>query len=106
GVTQADLQEQFDHNMRVWQLVTDANQAAARLRAAPKNERINAIVAKLLTPPVRYSQPGLLTQITYLYSMTNVTDQKIGRDAIERYGVLRKELDALVAELNQALGSK
>jgi hypothetical protein len=106
GVTQADLQEQFDHNMRVRQLVIDANEAAARLRAAPKNERTNSLSAKFLTSPIRYSQPGLLTHITYLYSMTNATDQKIGRDAIERYTVLRKELDAFVAELNQVLGSR
>jgi hypothetical protein len=92
--------------MRVRQLVIDANEAAARLRAAPKNERTNALSAKLLTSPVRYSQPGLLTHITYLYGMTNATDQKIGRDAIERYNVLRKELDAFVAELNQVLGSR
>jgi hypothetical protein len=34
--------------------------------------------------------------------MTTGVDQKIGRDAIERYGVLRKELDDLVAQANAA----
>jgi len=104
GVSEADLREQFEHNMRVRQLVSDANQASARLRAAARTERLNALAARLLTPPIRYSQPGLQTHITYLYSMTNVTDQKIGRDAIERYGVMRKELDAIIGELNRTLG--
>jgi hypothetical protein len=40
-----------------------------------------------------------------LYSLTSATDQKIGRDAIERYNTLRKELDARIAELNRILGT-
>src|SRR5207237_7817054 len=32
GVTVADLQEQFEHNVRVRQMVTDVNQIAARVR--------------------------------------------------------------------------
>ncbi len=90
GVTIADLREQFEHNMRVRDLVSDVNRLAARVRAGQAN------VPGLLTPPIRYSQPGLQTQITYLYSLTTATDQKIGRDAIERYGVLRKQLDEVM----------
>jgi hypothetical protein len=51
-------------------------------------------------------QPELQTHITYLYSETTATDQKIGRDTIERYEALRKELDARIAELNRILGSQ
>ena len=65
--------------------------------------RLNAIAARLLTPPVRYSKPGLQAHITYLASMTANIDQKIGRDAIERYEVLRKELDEIRAELDRLL---
>jgi hypothetical protein len=36
--------------------------------------------------------------------VTNSTDQKIGRDVIERYGVLRKELDLRIKELDAILG--
>jgi hypothetical protein len=32
-------------------------------------------------------------------------DQKIGSDAIERYAVLKKEFEALRAEVDQVLGS-
>ena len=38
--------------------------------------------------------------------MTANADQKIGRDAIERYNTLRKELDARIAELNRILGTR
>lgn len=107
GVTEADLREQFEHNLRVRDLVSDANKAVARIRAAQKSAtgdqlaRVNALAAQLITPPIRYSQPALQTHITYLYGMTNATDQKIGRDAIARYEVLRKQLDRLIADLNQ-----
>jgi hypothetical protein len=36
--------------------------------------------------------------------MTTGADQKIGRDAIERYQTLRKELDAIRTELDQVIG--
>jgi len=37
--------------------------------------------------------------------MTSNVDQKIGRDAIDRYQVLKKELDALRAEAEHVLGT-
>jgi hypothetical protein len=66
--------------------------------------KVNDLASKLLTPPIRYSQPGLQTHITYLYSVTTATDQKIGRDVIDRYKVLRAELDKRMAEADQILG--
>ena len=64
---------------------------------------MDAIAGKLLTEPVRYGKPGLQAHITYLAGMTARADQKVGRDALERYTVLKKELDAIRAELDQAL---
>ena len=58
---------------------------------------------KLITPSIRYSQPQLQTQITYLYSVTTATDQKPGRDVVERYDVLKKELDQREKELDAIL---
>ena len=52
---------------------------------------------------VRYNKPGLQAHIQYLASMTTGVDQKIGRDAIDRYQALKKELDALKAQAD-ALG--
>jgi len=110
GVTLADLQEQFEHNMRMRELVSSVNQLVTRVREAQKKDantaaRVSVLAAKLLTEPVRYGKPGLQAHITYLAGMTTNVDQKIGRDAIERYHVLKKELDALQAEAEQILGS-
>jgi len=117
GVTLADMREQFDHNMRVRDLVTDANLAVARIRAARTRlkgatgaaadtlARLAVIAAKLETPPVRYSKPELQGNITYLYGMTNGADQKIGRDAVERYRTLRAQLDVQLGELRKLLGA-
>jgi photosystem II stability/assembly factor-like uncharacterized protein len=109
GVTLADLQEQFEHNMRMRDLVSSVNQLATRVREAigksPNDQRLLALAGKLLTEPVRYGKPGLQAHITYLASMTANVDQKIGRDAIERYQVLKKELDTLRAEADRILGT-
>jgi hypothetical protein len=116
GVTVADLQEQFEHNMRMRELVTSVNQLVTRVREgqtklksnASDSERLSAlsvIAGKLMTEPVRYGKPGLQAHITYLASMTANVDQKVGRDAFERYAVLKKELDELRAEADRLLGS-
>ena len=116
GVTLADLRDQFDHNVRVRDLVSDANRAVSRARTADARLRdatgagadtlakLRAIEAKLITPSIRYSTPALQSHITYLYGMTSQADQRVGRDAKERYTVLRRELDAVVAQMNQLLG--
>src|SRR5205085_5947822 len=72
GITAADLQEQFEHNMRMRDLVNSASQLVARVRDFQRRtqavaasggpdavNRISAVAAKLLTQPVRYSKPGL-----------------------------------------------
>lgn len=115
GVTQADLQEQFEHNMRMRELVNEVNQLVSRVRNAQQSAGSNPgaegtstlkdVSLKLFTEPVRYGKPGLQANITYLASMTANVDQKIGRDAIERYQVLKKELDGLRAEVDRLLGS-
>ncbi len=117
GVTTADMQQQFDHNMRVRDLVSDVNIAVSRIRAAQTRlkgatgapadtlHQLSAIAAKLETPAIRYSQPQLQDNISYLYDMTNGADQKVGRDGIERYRVLRAQLDVQLAALNKLLGT-
>ncbi len=115
GVTLTDLQEQFEHNMRMRELVSAVNQLVTRVRDAQnklkgsasdadKLNSLNAIANKLLTEPVRYGKPGLQAHITYLSGMTANVDQKIGRDAVERYAVLKKDLDEARAEVDKILG--
>jgi hypothetical protein len=113
GVTVADLKEQFDHNARVRELTAAAAQLLTRVRAGmsgidvDKAAKLKAIYEQLVNTPegIRYNKPGLQSHITYLASMTTATDQKIGRDAVERYQVLKKELDALKAEADRLLGA-
>ena len=116
GVTVADLKEQFEHNTRTRELVTAVNQTVAKVRegqarlkgaSGPDGEKakqLEAVAAKLLTEPVRYGKPGLQAHITYLAGMTARADQKVGRDALERYAELKKELDAVNAEVAKILG--
>ncbi|HKU77775.1 MAG TPA: hypothetical protein VJR02_27930 [Pyrinomonadaceae bacterium] len=109
GVTVSDLQEQFEHNMRMRELVSGVNQLVTKVREAigksPNDPRLIALAGKLLTEPVRYGKPGLQAHITYLAGMTSNVDQKIGRDAVERYEVLKKALDNLRAEADRILGT-
>ena len=110
GVTTADLKEQFDHNIRVRELSGAAAQLLARVRPALNNAdaakaaKAREIYEKLVNTPegVRYNKPGLQEHIQYLGRMTNAVDQKIGRDAIERYQALKKELDDLKAQADAA----
>ncbi len=109
GVTVSDLQEQFEHNVRMRELVSGVNQLVTKVREAigksPNDPRLIALTGKLLPEPVRYGKPGLQAHITYLAGMTSNVDQKIGRDAVERYQVLKKELDNLRAEADRILGT-
>lgn len=114
GVTNADLTALFAHNMRVLALVNDTNLAVARIRKAQtdlkatpdaaKSKALQPIADALITPPIRYSAPGLESHVSYLYGETNSSDQKVGGDAIERYAELRQKVDGLIARLNKVLG--
>jgi photosystem II stability/assembly factor-like uncharacterized protein len=114
GITQRVLEEQLAFALRARDLVSDANRAAEelramRLRATGGDTSVSpppAIVAlerELLTPPIRYSRPGLLTHITYLYGMTLGADQPVSRDAYERYAELRAALDELKRRMAAAI---
>ena len=92
GVTISDLRQQFEHNLQVRELVSDTNRLVAKARA----DKNSALLEKLVTPPIRYSQPAFQTQVQYLYSVTNWTDQRPGEDVLERYKVLRAQYEALV----------
>jgi hypothetical protein len=117
GVTPTILRETLAHELRVRDLVTEANAAVSLLQAAKRRlgpnptgaaadtlVRLNAVERTLVTPAIRYSQPALQSHIQYLYSATTGADQQVGRDALDRYRVLRKELDSALAELRSALG--
>ena len=116
GVTQADMEEQLAHNLRVRDLVSEVNRLVERVQEGRKRlegaggpadavARVAALERRLMAEPVRYGRPGLQTQITYLYGLGSDADQKIGRDAVERYQVLRRELNQAQAEAEAVLGA-
>lgn len=112
GVTPADLKEQFDHGVRVAALVAEAGRTVARVRQAQqqfgsgatadpaKMKAVTALADQLNTQPIRYGKPGLQAHIQYISRLGLGVDQKVGRDAIERYGVLKTELDKIIEQLN------
>ena len=71
---------------------------------ADRLKKLNELASHMFTPAERYSKPELMTHITYLYSAANSVDQKVGKDAIERLQVLKKELDQRKKELDAILG--
>lgn len=114
GVTNADLVDQYQHNLRTLQLVADTNAAVARVRAAQaalkttpdaaRQAALQPIADRLLTPPVRYSPPGLDTHVSYLHSQTADFDGKVSADPKARYVELRRQIDEVVAQLDKLLG--
>lgn len=117
GTTEADLQQQFAHNTRMRAMTQEVNAVVARLRAAEERlsaasgsaaadtlSKVRKISEIVNTQPIRYGKPGLQAHITYLAGMTSRADQKVGRDALERYAFLRKELDSVKKQLDAALG--
>jgi photosystem II stability/assembly factor-like uncharacterized protein len=110
GVTVADLKEQFDHNVRVRELSVQVTQLLERVHAGLKNadsskaSAARAVYELIVSTPegVRYNKPGLQEHVQYLSRMTNGVDQRIGRDAIERYQTLKKEFDDLKARADAA----
>jgi hypothetical protein len=115
GLTTADLVEQFEHNLKMRELVQAVAETLARVRTArgaagldaDKAKQLQAIYEQIVNTPegIRYNKPGLQEHVTYLAGMTSRSDQKIGRDAIERYAVLKKQLDDIKAQLDR-LGVK
>jgi photosystem II stability/assembly factor-like uncharacterized protein len=115
GITVADLEEQFAHNLRMQAMVEEVDalaqrvqEAQARLEGATGSNaqlarQLEQLAPRLITPSIRYSKPGLQDHIRYLAGMTSRVDQRIGQDAIDRYQILRAQLDALTAEVNGLL---
>ncbi len=117
GVTQADLAEQAKLGLLVRDAIVEARSAVSRLTSARKSlegktdeasrradEQLAAIQQRLMTGPVRYDMPMVADQLQYLNGMINRADQKLGRDAFERYDELRAALDSIVSDLDAVLG--
>lgn len=111
GVTVAELEEQYALNVRIRDLMDDANALVAELEegmtqlssvsvqgSAEAQETLAQVVAiknALVTKTGgSYQQPMLVAQLRYLYGMTTQADQKPGQDAYTRFTELSDELAA------------
>jgi hypothetical protein len=114
-VTVADLVEQHQHvlnvrafSQQVMQLVTRVRTAREAAKSGPADRlaAVEQLYSQLATWPegVRYARPGLQAHTSYLAGLGTRTDQKVGRDAIERLAVLKKDYERLKAEADKLLG--
>ena len=67
---------------------------------------IEEMLSQLIAWPegVRYARPGLGDHVSYLAGLGTRNDQKVGRDAIERLAVLKRDYERLKAEVDRILG--
>ncbi len=114
GVTLADFREQLEFNLKVRDALSEARMARGQVAQALERgggdaaqRRLHELEATLATASangIRYPQPMLIDQLRYLYNMTSTADQRPGRDAHERYAMLRSELDGVLSALKDLPG--
>jgi hypothetical protein len=110
GTTAAVVAEQTRLALKVRDDLSRARRAAERLEEAEKEagggtaEALAEIRQRLVTAPIRYSQPMLIDQLEYLYSNLIRADQPPGRDAYERQEELSTALRSELRALDRALG--
>ena len=113
GVTQADLEEQFNLLVGIQETAGQARQTAARAASAldrlppsdtPRAEALRSILSELVTEDGPYPQPMLIDQLSGLARMAGSADMKVGRSAFEYLEELRGRLSALQADLARAVG--
>jgi hypothetical protein len=102
GTCLADLLEQEELSLKVAKLYLDINQTISDIRKEmgdTKNKRVASLLAEKLkqleTGPKRYDKPMLKDNAIYLFEMISHTPQKLGRDAFERYEILRSQFEQL-----------
>ena len=102
GTCLADLLEQEELSLKVTRLYLDINQTISDIRKEmgdTKNKKVAALLAEKLqqleTGPKRYDKPMLKDNAIYLFEMISHTPQKLGRDAFERYEILRSQFEQL-----------
>jgi hypothetical protein len=122
GVTQADLEEQTALLLRVRDAISDARRLQAGIEDAMKKANVGAVPAavpgmttaqvkfshplqalwaRVADQPGIYPQPMLISQFNNVNRMAGSADQKVGRDAFDRFNDLLKELQTLQSEFKQ-----
>ena len=113
GVTQADLQAQYDLGIQVRTAIEDADATIERLQGAQVRaaegsdvaDDLKEIERALLTDRTitSYPEPMLRDQFNYLYGNTQRADQKPAADMYERLEILVTELEEHKQRLQQLI---
>jgi hypothetical protein len=126
GVTDAAIAEQVKFQLQVRDAISDARklqvsveQAMQKVGLKPQlapampgdspsttkyDHPLQQLYARLVDTPGIYTQPMLLSQLNNIQRMVTQADQRVGRDAYDRYADLIKEMQAIEAQLKK-LGS-
>jgi hypothetical protein len=109
GITAANVTEQIELALKARDGLSNVRLAAEHVKKAleshPDSQALMDIKKELITAPIRYSQPMLVDQMSYLYMNLNTADQKPGQDAIDRYQELSGMLEEQVKKLKQVMGA-
>jgi photosystem II stability/assembly factor-like uncharacterized protein len=126
GVSDRDIAEQVQFQLQVRDAIGDARRLQQQIeqamekagvkppRAMPVggspasikyDHPLQEMWAKVADTPGIYVQGMLVTQLNNVQRMITQADQKIGKDAYDRYADLQKELAALQAQLAKIAGS-
>ena len=118
GVTDADLGEQVRFQLSVRDAVSDARKLQADIEAAMQkagvkpappqmagmspattkyDHPLQQLWAQVATSPGIYTQGMLVDQLGTVQRMVSQADQKVGKDAYDRFGDLQTELARLQA---------
>ena len=126
GVSDGDIAEQVKFQLQVRDAISDARklqqsieQAMQKAGLKPQLETggvgstvattkydspLRELYAKVVTTPGIYTQGMLIDQLQNVQRMIQQADQKIGKDAYDRYADLIKDMAAIEAQLKK-LGS-
>jgi hypothetical protein len=133
GVTQADLAEQERFLLEIGKSIEHARSLQQTLEAAMSSQNIpvpgplaagerpfgragavepgryahptQVLWSRLVNRAGPYPQRMLIDQLTYLQGMLNRADQKVGRDAYQRYEDLRTELSSISKDVSKVTGA-
>lgn len=126
NVTAADLVEQQNFLLKINAAIADARRLATRMEQTLTKAGLKpptppgpgedvgtvkyahpaqSIWARIVDAAGPYPKPVLINQFQNIGRMLSQADQKVGRDAYERFADLEKELAALKAEADKVAGA-
>ncbi|MCB0852832.1 MAG: hypothetical protein KDD63_11440, partial [Bacteroidetes bacterium] len=94
NVSQEDLRKQEELSLKLVDLISEASQKTAEVedqikvlgdKDSEEKKSLEALLDQLKQAKGSYTQPKLVEQMQYLYSIITQADQVPGKDAYERY---------------------